>query len=395
LLEQKWSDEFYLSRDQFLDFQVDRYLGSRARSGGLAANASYSESVMLSLPGDLIGPYYVFVATDPTRGSQRGSVFELDNENDNATASAQPLLIELLPPSDLQVDSIVTGGSVKAGDPLHVSWTVSNHGVEAAAGSWSDAVYLSTDSVWDIGDRLLGRADHSGTLSAAQAYSGSLEARVPPLAEGQYRIIVRTDIYNQVFEGAEEANNRAASPDPLTVSVEELHLGIALESTLDTGQTRVFRIEVAPDETLRVRLTSPAADGANELFLRYGEVPTSVAFDAIYQDPLQPGQIAVIPNTKAGTYYVLVRGHQEPAAATPVRLLAEVVPMAIAGIKQDRGGDSGHVTVTITGARFEPNAVVKLVRPDIAEIEPVRVQVLDSTRIVALVRLHRRPAWPV
>jgi hypothetical protein len=275
-------------------------------------------------------------------------------------------------------------GSVKSGDPLHVSWTVSNHGAEPAAGSWTDAVYLSTDAVWDIGDRLLGRVDHNGTLTPTQAYTNSLEARVPPLAEGQYRVIVRTDIYNQVFEGAEEANNRAASPDPLTVSVEELHLGVALNTTLDTGQTRVFRIAVGPDETLRVRLTSPAADGANEVFLRYGDIPTAVTFDAIYQDPLQADQIAVIPNTKAGTYYVLVRGHQEPAPGTPVRLLAEVVPLAIAGIKQDRGGDSGHVTVNITGARFAPGAVVKLVRPDIAEIEPVRVQVVDSTKIVAL-----------
>jgi hypothetical protein len=383
-LEGTWTDEFYLSRDPFLDFSADRYLGSRAHSGGLASAASYSETVALTLPGDLVGAYYVFVATDPARGSTRGSVFELAHETDNATAGAQPLLIELQPPSDLQVDSIVTGGSVISGDPLHVSWTVSNHGAEPAAGSWTDAVYLSTDAVWDIGDRLLGRVDHNGTLTPTQAYTSSLEARVPPLAEGQYRVIVRTDIYNQVFEGAEEANNRAASPDPLTVSVEELHLGVALNTTLDTGQTRVFRIAVGPDETLRVRLTSPAVDGANEVFLRYGDIPTAVTFDAIYQDPLQADQIAVIPNTKAGTYYVLVRGHQEPAPGTPVRLLAEVVPLAIAGIKQDRGGDSGHVTVNITGARFAPGAVVKLVRPDIAEIEPVRVQVVDSTKIVAL-----------
>ena len=207
---------------------------------------------------------------------------------------------------------------------------------------------------------------------------------MPALADGQYRVIVRADIYNQVYEGADEANNRAASPDALTISVEALHLGVPLDTTLDKDQVRVYRLDIGSDETLRVRLTSPAANAANEIFLRYGDIPSGINFDAMYQDPLQPNQLAVIPNTKAGNYYVLIRGHQEPAPGTPVRLLAETVPLAIAGIKQDRGGDSGHVTVTITGARFTPGAVVKLVRPEIAEIEPLRVEVVDSTKIVAL-----------
>jgi len=59
-----------------------------------------------------------------------------------------------------------------AGAPLQVSWTVSNHGNEASEGAWTDAVYLSRDTVWDVGDRLLGKFDHNGTLLPGQSYRG-------------------------------------------------------------------------------------------------------------------------------------------------------------------------------------------------------------------------------
>jgi len=39
--------------------------------------------------------------------------------------------------------------------------------------------------------------------------------------------------------------------------------------------------------------------------------------------------------------------------------------------------------MTIRGAGFKPDAIVKLVRPDIQEIEPARYEVIDATRIIA------------
>ena len=163
-----------------------------------------------------------------------------------------------------------------------------------------------------------------------------------------------------------------------------IHLGVPFETTLSTDEVKVYRISVPQGETLKVRLTSSDQNASNELFLRYGDVPTGFAFDAIYQDPLGADQTAVIPATKAGEYYVLVRGHREPAANTAVTLVAEIVPFAISAVQADQGGDSRWVTLNISGAKFDLNAIVKLVRPGVAEYEPVRYQVLDSTRIQAI-----------
>ena len=52
------------------------------------------------------------------------------------------------------------------------------------------------------------------------------------LLAGQYRIIVRTDIFNQVYESADEGNNLRSSAEPIAIEVPELTLGVALDTAL-------------------------------------------------------------------------------------------------------------------------------------------------------------------
>ncbi len=277
------------------------------------------------------------------------------------------------------------------GAQISVTWTVKNQSTETARGSWTDAVYLSDDGVWDIGDRLLGRVQHTGDLASNGTYTSTLTANIPALKLGQYRIIVRPDIFNEVYEAQFEANNRAASPNVINVDVPEVQLGVPVDLTLSTGQERVYRVEVDEGETLRVRLTTDATGAANEIFVRYGDVPTSYLFDASYASPLQANQTAIVATTKPGVYYILVRGYDEPHANTQARLVVDMVPLAITNVTPDQGGDSRWVTFNIEGARFAEGALVKLVRPGVAELEPVRYEVLDSTHIRAIFDLTDAP----
>ena len=48
---------------------------------------------------------------------------------------------------------------------------------------------------------------------------------MPPATPGQYRVIARTDIFNQIYEREFDANNTLASAETLSVTVEELQLG--------------------------------------------------------------------------------------------------------------------------------------------------------------------------
>ena len=71
------------------------------------------------------------------------------------------------------------------------------------------------------------------------------------------------------------------------------------------------------------------------MFLRYNDVPSGFQYDAIYQNALQADRTAVIPATKPGDYYILIRGDQEPAADTPVTITTQLLPLAITNVTPD------------------------------------------------------------
>ena len=104
--QNSWSDLVYLSRDPVLDLSADRYIGNLERKGGLEAGQSYNQSLQFQVPTDLVGPWYLIVVTDPIQRGQIGNVFEGPGEQNNATASTQPMVIQLPPPSDLVVSAI-------------------------------------------------------------------------------------------------------------------------------------------------------------------------------------------------------------------------------------------------------------------------------------------------
>jgi len=168
-----------------------------------------------------------------------------------------------------------------------------------------------------------------------------------------------------------------------------------LQTTLQNGRERLYKVTVGAGETLRVLLDSAAAAGANEVFVRYGDVPTGYAYDAAFTSAQNPDQMAIVPSTQAGDYYVLVRAREGSPTATPVTLRADLMPLAITAVTPSQGGvgDDDHrwVTVDIHGARFKAGALVKLSRPGVHEAEPVRWQVLDATHIRAVFDLRRFP----
>jgi hypothetical protein len=331
----RWYDLVYLSRDRYLDIRQDRYLGYLEHSGGLAAAASYDATRVLTAPQQMEGPWYVFVISDPANawgGGEFGRLREFGGEQNNALAAVQPMLIEVPPPADLVVTNIVMPGSAGVGEPIRIDFSISNQSSNPAWGRWTDAIYLSADNEWDLGDQLLGKLDHdsgAGGLAANASYDGTLSASLPPLKDGNWRLIVRPDLYNEVFEGSigysaatglslppGEANNRSASGGTLQVSVPAMQIGTPLQTTLSPGQARLYKVAVAAGETLRVSLIADtgadADDGSNELYLRYGDVPSGYAFDAAYERPLAADQEVWLPSTQAGDYYLLLRSRQGP-----------------------------------------------------------------------------------
>ena len=390
-LQSTWQDYIYLSLDQFLDVRSDPFLGSVQHVGALQPNGSYTVTRTYTVPHGLTGPYYMFVLTDPiaSHSGTRGAVVE-SNESNNSAATATPMLIDLPPPSDLQIDSVSIPLNASVGDAVTITYTESNHGNQPAIGYWTDAVYLSTTSTWDYGAILLGTVgppQGGRTLQPGDSYTGTLTATLPPVLPGSYRIIVRADVYNDIYEGANENNNDRASTDALTVSVPTLTVGVPVTTTLPAGGVLLYRVQVPDGKTLQVSLD--AAGGANELYLGHEYVPNSIANDAAYAGALQPSQVAVVPTTVAGYYYILVRS--ESGGGGKMTLTASFLPFGISGVTPDTVGAGQYVTMTVTGARFAPQATVKLIRPDFGEAVPVNYSVVNATKIIAVFDLTGAP----
>ncbi len=392
-----WYDQIYLSRDQYLDAASDPYVGLVSHTGGLASAATYTVSNQYRLPRGLLGAYYVFVVTDvPTGSTPTTAVYEGSKEGNNARATLVPMLIELPPPSDLQVvDPITVPTTAVSGGAIEISWNVKNFSTEKAQGYWTDAVYLSTDAVWDIGDRLVGKVDHGSvksmaTLNSGESYNATLKTRLPALLPQGYRIIVRTDIYDDVNEGAFNKNNMRTSAEAVQVTVETLVLNVSASSTLTTGQEALFRVLVPAGETLEVSLSSSNASAANELYLRYEDLPNSIHYDAAPTGHMWADQVIRVPATKAGYYYVLARGASVPGSET-ITLKARLLPFGIVDVSPDTGGDGRYVTFKITGAKFDPAATVKLIRPQLGEYLPVTYKRVDATLIIAVFDLRNAP----
>ena len=293
------------------------------------------------------------------------------------------MVIAYPPPADLQVTSVVVPPTGMIGAPEAITWTVTNTGPNAATGPWSDAIYLSTTTTWAINDPFVGDLQFTGTLQPGQSYTQTMTADIPPLTPGDYYGIVRTDIFNQVFEGPYLTNKTGASLSVIDLSATQLVLGVPYQATLNNNQEELYQVTVPAGQTMDVTVNPADASAALQIFASANSAPTTTVFDDSSNGALGGLQTAVVPSTQPGTYYILVDGFSMPNADEPITIEARLIPLSISNIDTDTGGTSGYVTTTITGADFDSNAVVKLVRPGFAEIQPVNTDFVNATEIVA------------
>jgi len=173
------------------------------------------------------------------------------SELNNSGHDAGPTRIVVPPPADLSIGTITVPGHAVLGVDATITYSVTNLSSEAALGSWIDSIFLSLDEIWDVNDALFGRVDHSGGLAAGASYAETLTKPVPGLAPGQYHVIIRSDIRNNLPE-SNEGNNIGVSLDRAEVDAPVLRLGVAASGTLRVGGSVYYKIDVPAGETLRL-----------------------------------------------------------------------------------------------------------------------------------------------
>lgn len=206
----------------------------------VAPGESYSDSVEVVIPDDLLGVYSVRVTADADN-----SIFENFRDDDNTLS--RPIVVLPALPCDLVVASVSSDAAVIVGNSITINYVLQNIGENAVAGYVKDAFYLSSDINYDDNDVLLGTALHKDTLPAhgSKQHSQSFVAQ-NGLTEGTYYVIVRTNIM-RAFNEVSFDNNIETSLSPVNISLPLLTIGEEKQFTMNSGDKVYYRLNVGPE----------------------------------------------------------------------------------------------------------------------------------------------------
>jgi subtilase family serine protease len=385
-----WYDAVYLSRDQVFDPSSDIYLGEQQLKyldQPFATGATYTLADKYTIPRGFTGPFYLFVVADA--GNR---IYEGGAEANNIAYVPDAISVVLAPPADLVAGTITVPANAVPGQDATITYTVQNASDHPAVGSWFDSLYLSSDDHWDVGDALFARVQHQGGVAAHDSYTATVTAPLPGVLPGDYRVIVRTDIRNNLPESNED-NNLSASIDQTAVDAPALNLGVAANGLVSQGQSLYYKVAVDAGQTLLVSLGCDDSSAVNELYVRYGAMPSRTQFDFGSPSAFAANQQIVVPETQAGTYYILAYNYHESYYAVHVHysLSAESVPFSVRSVTPAKAGNAGPVTLVISGARFTGDTSFSLVDALGNLVTPTRAQVQDASTAYVTFDLTGRP----
>jgi len=208
----QWQDKVFLSTDKVLD-SADLELGPVSNMSALNAGESYMNTVTFTLPEGISDKFYVIVATN------WGGVLGETNITNNTYVSVTTSSIQLTPPPDLQVTSVVPPSVAFAGQRVNIQWTVTNKGTGPVVnGAWYDYIYLSRYEHLSLDSAILvSTLYQSGMLGAGADYTRTVPAQIPDTLLGQYYVYIVTDANNTVYEHAAENNNTGRSESSMNV----------------------------------------------------------------------------------------------------------------------------------------------------------------------------------
>ena len=281
----------------------------------LGVGQSYEQDVDVTLPISAQGTWYVYVVPDGTGAHHPFAMPEISRTDKLALSSG--FTVALSPPPDLAVTSVQAPAQDFSGQPMNLSWTVSNIGTgPTAAGTWTDAVYMSPNPVLDSSAVELGTFTHQGVLAAGGDYTESQTVNLPVGLSGSFYFLVQTDVDGQVFEDGATANNVAPTSSAETINLTpppDLEPGsIAAPATALAGHDLTFSYT-----TTNAGAGATPNDTWNDSFYlsptpTYDSTTAISLGDQTHDGVLLAGSsytstvTATLPTSLTGAYYVLV-----------------------------------------------------------------------------------------
>lgn len=184
-----WTDYIYISPEQ--EFSASSVLVKEvSHQGKLLPGSSYSVNTRFKIPSDYKRGYsYIHLMTDG-----KNQEYEHTAENNNAIIS-KPVYVKAYPPVNLAAESAFVEGVMASGKQVNVLWTIRNKGeAPTPRGVWSDAIYISLDTIFNETDIRLAEVKHDGILDANEFYQGKSSVQLPHGISGLFYFIIITDI---------------------------------------------------------------------------------------------------------------------------------------------------------------------------------------------------------
>ena len=203
-----WDDRVILSHNSSPGLGGDIVLGDFPHTGGLALNASYTTTQVVTIPAGTQGRFNLFVETNATQ-----TVYEGTTPLPNFASPNHPVDVTPTPYADLVVNSVIAQPTGQNNQPLTVSWQVTNQGIATTSTSeWTDNVSYSSDSTGATGRVDLGSFDHSGPLAVNGSYTRTAQVTLPAnLPAGTIYIFVTTGASDDPYEFIYTDNNTTSS----------------------------------------------------------------------------------------------------------------------------------------------------------------------------------------
>lgn len=197
-----WKDRFYFSKDSVFNITKVTLLGENPRTTSLDTVSTYDKSMYMTLPASMAkGNYYYFIYTDAEK-----TVYEHFNDSNNIIRTKK-IFIDGYPPVDLTVNCPSIKDTMESGSNYTLTYSVKNIGqAKTAVGAWNDAAYLSADSILSTNDQLISTIQINKALAKDSTYSITKSVTIPDGLDGNFYLIVKTDI-GKLIKDIDTTNN--------------------------------------------------------------------------------------------------------------------------------------------------------------------------------------------
>ncbi|MCB0736170.1 MAG: VCBS repeat-containing protein [Bacteroidetes bacterium] len=207
-------DGIYLSRRDSFDAsaaQIDWKSSSPwgTEKDSLKPNEVYSQAPAIQINDSLHGSFYLYLVTDLAN-----DVCETPGEGNNKLRAQDSIYIKRRTESDLVVSQLNHQANVVAGDALVIDAEVWNNAPGATrVSSWEDHIYLVKKGQKVDANNALAFVYRQGILAGDSIYKATGKVLQVPLyyEAGEYELVYKIDVGNEVYEYQAENNNEYRS----------------------------------------------------------------------------------------------------------------------------------------------------------------------------------------